>query len=207
MRRRNRVIRKKDTAFSCGFRKCRIIPAGLVLVSAVTAAMLMPGCGEDGKSGNIIDNRLTFQLEGGAELTVGKSWAICCGEWEPGYRPDHTLKIFFYDPLMSQGMWKLFIDLSVGEEGGEYDFPVSSSVMQMFIFDIDSGYEFSSGEPESSGTITINEIDCGPPLRLSFSINASIGSEYAGIAPMIVIGDFECTIESNESLFGCDFGI
>ena len=76
------------------------------------------------------------------------------------------------------------------------------------LVDQEAGSRALSGdEEESSGTVTINSLDYGPPLSVSLTIDATIGSEFH-LGPIVYVsGTFSATIHSNPSPLGCDFAL
>jgi hypothetical protein len=194
----------------------------MLLVSLVGILLLgIVGCGDDDPSDpgngipdNTITNNLTFTRQNGTPLVMGTDYAICCGIWEPGFNDNNTLKIFFYDPLLwtnpsqAESFWKLFIIKNKLQIDSSYDFPTSAeSPLRMFLVDASSGNEISGDEEESSGTITIERLRCGPPVRIKFTIDVVLGSEFHLAPTVSVTGTFTATIYSNPSPLGCDFGM
>jgi hypothetical protein len=57
-----------------------------------------------------------------------------------------------------------------------------------------SNQENSSMEEESTGTMTIDELACGDEGRVSFSIEATLGSEYIDGRPVEVEGSFSSPV-------------
>lgn len=183
--------------------------------------ILVAGCGEDdspagtGSGGdNLVRNNLSFMRQEGTSLAMGIDYAICCGTWEEGYIDRNTLKIFFYDPLLwsdpesADSFWKLFILVDELTLGSPYSFPTDfDGPVKVFLGDAVTGNELSGDADDAAGTITINSLHCGPPLRVSLTIDATIGSEFH-LAPTVhVVGSFNAMIYSNPSPLGCDFGM
>lgn len=184
------------------------------LLAAVLIVFLGSSCSKDGNGnftygpfGNEINNALTFEYADGTEITMGEHYAICCGIWEPGYIDKNTLKIFFFDPTWKRSFWKLFIIVDEVHADSTYSLPTVSLPIRMFFVDVDTANELSSSESESSGTITINSLDCGPPVRISLTIDASIASEYGDMPSVDVKGSFDCKIIYNPAAFDCDFSL
>ena len=66
---------------------------------------------------------------------------------------------------------------------------------EMFVFDPDdpkamSGNELSSDREEASGKIVFHKARCSPRPRISFTIHASLGSEYFGLPNLEVDGTY-----------------
>ncbi len=147
-------------------------------------------------------------------LIMGTDYAICCAIWEEGYIDKNTLKIFFYDPLIAtepenaDSFWKLFIIVDEVTVGSQYNFPTAADdPVKVFLVDAVSSNELSGDADDSAGTVTINSLDCGPPLSVSLTIDATIGSEFH-LAPTVHIsGTFNVTIYSNPSPLDCDFAM
>ena len=188
----------------------------LIRLTAVAATIVVLGlsCSDDktsspstGPGSNSISNDLIFEYPNGTEIPMGRSYSICCGIWEPGYIDKNTLKLFFYDPSFQESFWKLFIAIDEIVLDSLYSLPTSGSSVKMFLMDVDSSNELSSDESESSGNITVSLLDCGPPVSVSLTIDATVGSEYGGMPSVNVSGSFSCTIHSNPAPFGCDFSL
>lgn len=164
---------------------------------------------------NTIENQVTFTREDSTTLVMGADCAICCGVWEPGYNDAYAMKIFFYDPELwtnpsgAESFWKLFIVVNGINPGTTYSFPTTlESPFRLFFMDVQKGNELSGAEEESRGSITVEQLTCGPPLKITFSIDAIIGSEYSMGSEVRVTGTFNATVYSNpSSLFGCDFSM
>lgn len=193
----------------------------LFLALVGTLLVCVASCGDDdpaepgtGTPENSVQNELTFTRQNGTPLMMGAEFAICCGAWEPGYDESPTLKIFFYDPLLwtdpnqAESFWKLFIVMDKLGTEQAYDFPTTSeSPLRMFLYDTASRNEVSGEEEESSGTITIERLNCGPPVRIKFTIDAVLGSEYHMGSTVTVTGTFTATVYTNPSSLGCDFAM
>ena len=156
---------------------------------------------------NEIQNNLTFAWESGSEVVMGTDYAICCGIWEPGFNDRNALKIFFYDLSLEQASWKLFIAVDEITIDNPYTLPTDQATLWMFLNDPTSGNELSSTLEGSSGTITINSLDCGPPVTVTVMIDATIASEFFQGPSVKVLGTFSATIFSNPAPFGCDFSL
>ena len=155
---------------------------------------------------NEIQNNLTFTPQDSSEITMGTDYAICCGIWEPGFNDRNALKIFFYDPSLEQASWKLFIAVDEIIINNPHPLPTNQATLLMFLYDPVTGNELSSTLQQSSGNITIDSFDCGPPLTVSITIDATIDSELQGPS-LNVSGTLNATIFSNPAPFGCDFSI
>ena len=187
----------------------------LISVILIIGVIFTLGCGDDDDNStspepqnNQIYDSLVFTREGGGVMSTGADWAICCGVWESGYIEDNTLKILVYDALGQESGFKLFILVDSAEENISYSLPTDgagSAPVSMFINDIPNGNELNSGQPGSVGTFVVNSINCGPPVTLDISINATLDSEAFGSPSVTVSGRFVCEIHSNPATFGCDF--
>ena len=67
--------------------------------------------------------------------------------------------------------------------------------------------ELSSDADASSGTVTVELMECGPPVSIRVTIDAVIGSEFHLGPPVAVTGTFRAVIHQNPASFGCDFSI
>lgn len=184
-----------------------------VTVILMMAAVLALSCSDDDKSPtstgkrNSISNNIAFMYDQIHELTMGSNYAICCGPWEEGYDDTYTLKIFIYDSSFEESFWKLFIAVNEVVVDSLYTLPSTDSPFQLFSVDVDTSNELASNTLDSSGEIRFEQFDCGPPLKISFTIDAVVASEYWDMPSVNVTGSFSCTIYSNPSPFGCDFSM
>ena len=188
----------------------RISISGILILGVIFTL----GCDDDDNStssdpqNNQIYDSLLFTRQGGGIMSTGADWAICCGVWESGYIEDNTLKVLVYDALGQESGFKLFILVDSVEEGFSYGLPTDdpgSAPVSMFINDVPDTNELNSAQGGSSGTIVINSFNCGSPVTLDVSIDATLASETYGEPPVTVNGRFICEIYSNPATFGCDF--
>ena len=193
----------------------------LRFVVLVVVLIIMAACGKDdpptgpGSGGeNAVGNNLSFMRQDGTDLVMGTDYAICCGVWEEGYIDKNTLKILLYDPLLlsdpenMDSFWKLFIIVDEVTLGSAYSFPTANDgPVKVFLVDVVTNNELNGDADDSVGTITIDSLDCGPPLSVSLTIDATIGSEYLHGPTVQISGSFSATVHSNPSPLGCDFAM
>jgi hypothetical protein len=185
----------------------------LLFVCVTLGALLLTGCGDDdnpvnGNNNNEIVNNLVFQREDASNITCGTGCAVCCGIWEPGYIDKNTLKIMFYDTTMQAASWRLFILLDEAQEHSGYVLPTQpagEAPVSMFVYDVSTGNEANSDTEGSSGVITLNSFQCGPPVRANITMNANLGSEFFQGPSIHIQGDFTCVIYDNPAPFECEF--
>jgi hypothetical protein len=184
------------------------------ILSSLIAIVLVSGCGDDDPTGadrNETDNQLVITVDGGGTVAVGADYAVCCADWEPGdERP--TFKILFYDADQVQGGWKLFLVRDKVELGVSY--PVFESsvgldpTLLFFLYDPATGNELSTSGEGASGTITVNEMDCGSPIRISVTFtDVLVPSEFHDAPSIRVSGTLTAVVYENPTDIGCDFGI
>jgi hypothetical protein len=135
---------------------------------------------------------------------------VCCGAWESGFHEDLTFKTFVGD---ASGGWKLFVLADAVTVDSTYAFPTGNwgssgswtgPPVALFFVDPQDGNELSGAESASTGTVTVTALDCGPPARIAFTIDARVASEVGG--PWVeVSGTFSATIPTAPS--GCDFSL
>lgn len=169
------------------------------------------GCGDDSSTnpdGDTVQNSIVFSREDQSEVLVGGARAICCGNWEPGAIDRLAVKVFFYDPGNAAAGWKLFLLLDDVAAGETYSLPTASSdnPEQFFLFvnDVADGNELASDLVESSGTVKVDVVDCGPPLRLDVTVDATLRSEVA-MPAVRAVGRLRVTVHTVP--VQCDFGI
>jgi len=184
----------------------------ILLWSLFSTSLLLAACtavDEEPVGQNTLNDKLVFERQDGSIMVMGGEAAVCCGDWEPG-DARLTLKVLVFDSGLQQSFWKLFLVLEDAEPGSTYTFPSSpSSTAHLFVGDVGtygSGQvenEISSSLQNSSGWVRIEEFDCGPPLRVSFTIEANLASEFHLGSSVEVIGTFSADIED---LAPCTFG-
>jgi hypothetical protein len=166
-------------------------------------------CGDDDPvtpGQNQIVNSLSAVRESGSEITLGASYAICCGPWEsPDERP--TLKILVYDPDLVQA--SLLLGLPLATVSAETTLTLPSNGIEknflVFLADSATGNEVSSDQDDASGSLTVEVLDCGPPLRIELTMDAILGSEFQLGERVWMTGSFQATVYYNPAPFGCDF--
>ena len=177
------------------------------------AWLWLPGCNDD-NSPNDIQDQLAFVRQDGSTMVMGSSLAICCGIWEPGFNDTPVLKIVYYDLTLAKSSWRLFIPFEAAVVGTTYSFPTGpENSVAMFMVDVGDGLsggvvnELSSDQDDASGSITITSLECGPPLRISLTIDATITSEFHLAPHVTVSGSYSATVHFNPSPLGCDFSL
>ncbi len=185
-----------------------------LILSILIAIPFLPGCDDDDPAGveqNEIDNQVVITVEGGGTVAVGTDYAVCCADWEPGDERA-TFKILFYDPALELGGWKLFLVRDKVEVGTPYSvFEASTGTdptLLFFLVDPATSNELSSSEEGASGTITVEEMDCGSPKRIRVTFtDVTVPSEFQDAPSVHVSGTLEAVVYENPTDLGCDFGI
>ena len=168
--------------------------------SKPTAPFLLAGV-------NSVSDGLRFTRSDATPIPMGRTYVVCCSTWEPGYINRETIKIFFYDPTKANSYWKIFVipDEVLGDS--VFTLPTPSAgdgPVAIFVNDVGTGNEASGEEAGSSGTVTIHSLSCGPPTRIDATVDALLGSEFAGRDPIRVRGRFTATVYHNS--IACIFG-
>ncbi|MBC8425293.1 hypothetical protein H8E07_14320 [bacterium] len=189
----------------------------LLLLACAIPLLFVAACDDDAASpaaGNVIQNALVFTREDGTDLVMGVESVICCGPWDHVAPGVDVQKITFFDPLLAtdpenaDSFWTLFLVVDELVMGNDYVFPTpAESPFKLFFFDATTGNELSGDMTDSVGTLTVDILDCGPPWRVTLTIDATIGSEYH-LAPTVdVSGTFSATIRDNPYTGDCEFGM
>jgi hypothetical protein len=77
-----------------------------------------------------------------------------------------------------------------------------------FLYDPATGNELSTSGEGASGTITVNEMDCGSPIRISVTFtDVLVPSEFHDAPSIRVSGTLTAVVYENPTDIGCDFGI
>jgi hypothetical protein len=188
----------------------REIVLGIWFMLAVL--VLGAGCGDDEPIDtalvNEIDNNLTFTRPDSSEILMGSEYAICCGIWEAEFIDKNTLKILFFDTSHQRSGWKLFLIVDEIQVGETYSFPTdTNSPLKMFVIDASDQNELSSDDDASTGTVTVELMECGPPVRIQVAVDVVLGSAFHLGPPVSVSGSFRAIVYENPASFGCDFSM
>ena len=174
-----------------------VLAAGLVCLacstSKPTAPIVRPGS-------NSIADGFTFTRDDSTTIFMGRSHAVCCSTWEAGYINRETVKVFYYDNTKTRSSWKMFVipEEAVGDSVFLLPTPeAGQGPVMLFVYDVDTGNEASSVQQASSGTVTIHSLSCGPPTQIDATIDAVLGSEFAGGSRVHVRGRFTATVYTN----------
>ena len=172
---------------------------------------LVVACNEHHKPGTIpivpppvpyetaIADSLVFTRAGsGTGLSMGESTLVCCGLYDPGFVNERAMRIVFYDPALSKPGWDFVVLLDRAQAGAVINLPTvvvpPSKVPAVSMFVADLGNDLNSDDNNSTGTITVHSFSCdGRGMQLYFSVDATLGSEFAGGATMDVHGAFRAT--------------
>ena len=119
-----------------------------------------------------------------------------------------TVKILYYDNTKARSTWKMFVIPDEMTQDSVFSLPTPAAgqgPVMLFVYDVGTGNEASSVEQGSSGTVTIHSLSCGPPTRIDATIDAYLGSEFAGGGRIRVRGRFTATVYTNP--IACDFSM
>jgi len=174
-----------------------LLTAVLVFICFVMA------CGSDdpvtGPGPPKIDDNLDFTRQDETPMNTGTDYWFACGAREAGYDDTFVLKVLCFGESLEESFWTLDIVVDDVEMDTSYTFPTGEANPAWFlIVDGSTSNELNSYTQESSGTITFTLLDCGPPLRVDFTVDCTVGSEYWDAPSVDVSGDFSCTVYSTQ---------
>jgi hypothetical protein len=168
-------------------------------VSALLLAVL--GCGDSTESptGPEPVNDLVFTREDQSQIAFPNdaSLFVWCGPWEEGFVPTPSLQILFGSPGPAAPYWHLRAVVADVTPGQPLTFPnefVFDQPKDVDVFVGDPPNELSTQAGGSSGSLTFQELQCGAGGRVSFTIDAVIGSEFGDGPPVSVTGSFSAPI-------------
>ncbi|TMQ58889.1 MAG: hypothetical protein E6K76_06615 [Candidatus Eisenbacteria bacterium] len=184
-------------------------------LAVLAASLACLGCGSNKPTtpirppgSNSISDGFTFTREDSTTILMGRTHAVCCSLWEPGYINRETVKILYYDNTKARSTWKMFVIPDEMTQDSVFSLPTPAAgqgPVMVFVYDVGTGNEASSVEQGSSGTVTIHSLSCGPPTRIDATIDAFLGSEFAGGGRIRVRGRFTATVYTNP--IACDFSM
>lgn len=164
-------------------------------LSILAGALVIGACGDNPAGGTDARSSLVFTREDGTLAEVGQRYFVWCGEWEPGEVA--TPAVHVSNMTLAEAGWMLrAVRADVGG-GATITFPNDFIFDQpegalLFINDRDN--ELSTAEPESSGSITFQEVSCERGGTVRFSVDAVVGSEFGDGPTMRVTGSFRGTV-------------
>jgi hypothetical protein len=147
----------------------------------------------------VIADSLVFTRADSTVLTMGATPLVCCGLYDPSFVNERAMRIVFYDdPANQLPGWQILILIDRAQAGDTTTLPTAvvppSRVPYVSMFVADIGNDLSSDTEESSGTITVHSFSCSATtIQVDFSVDAVLGSEYAGGPAMRVQGTFRAT--------------
>jgi len=166
-----------------------------------TAPIVPPG------NNSVVDG-FTFTRQDSTPIFMGHSHAVCCSTWEAGFINRETVKVFYYDNTKTRSSWKMFVIPDEVAGASVFSLPTPEAgqgPVMLFVYDVDTGNEASSVQQGSSGTVTIHSLSCGPPTQIDATIDADLGSEFAGGGRVHVRGRFTATVYTNS--ISCAFSM
>lgn len=145
-----------------------------------------------------IQDSLVFTGAGSTRIEMGTAHLACCGLYDPSFVNERAMRIVLYDPAAVKAGWQILILIDRAQAGAATTLPTAvvppSKVPYVSMFATDGAAEWSSDTDESSGTITVHSFGSDArSFHVDFSVDATLGSELAGGAPIGVKGTFKAT--------------
>jgi hypothetical protein len=184
-------------------RKIRGGPA--VPLALAAAAMLSAGCDKHHASSapappveTVVADSLVFQRADSSVVAMGETPLVCCGLYDPGFVNERAMRVVFYDPANQMPGWQILILIDRAQPGATTTLPTEvvapSKVAAVSMFVADFGNDLSSDAEDSGGIIVVHSFRCtATTIEIEFSVDAVLGSEYAGGPSMRVHGTFQAT--------------
>ena len=174
----------------------------LLLVIALVAA-----CHSGGRRNPVAPGPVTFSVTdslaftragSSTPLVMGTTPLVCCGLYDPSFVNEPAMRIVMYDPAAQKPGWQILILTNRAQAGAVTTLPTAvvapSKVPHVSMFVADIGNELSSDTQESTGTITVLSFMCSATaIHIDFSVDATLGSEFANAPSMDVQGTFRAT--------------
>jgi hypothetical protein len=178
----------------------------------LAAAVLFTACGEDdgpNAPGSAVEvaiiDSLVFTRADSSRVTMGVIPLVCCGPYDPGFVNERAMRIVFYDPANLLPGWQILVLTDRALAGEFTTLPTTvvppSQVPFVSLFVAGIGNALSSDTQDSSGTITVHSFECdAAAIRIDFSVDAVLGSEFGGGPSMRVQGTFEATFPAQSCM-------
>ncbi len=168
------------------------------------AAVLSVACGKDDEPNapepvtTTVADSLVFKRADSTTVEMGATPFVCCGLYDPGFVNERAMRIVMYDPANQKPGWQVLVLIDRAQAGATTTLPTAvvppSKVEYVSMFVADLGNELASDTDESSGTIVVRSFSCSATaIQIDFSVDAILGSEFAGAPQMRVQGTFQAT--------------
>jgi len=184
--------------------RTRVVHASARLFLA--SAALLVACHKDSPNApepvpaTVVTDSLVFTRPGDstAIVVMGTTPLVCCGLYDRSFVNERAMRIVLFDPANQKAGWQILILVDRAQAGATVTLPTTvvapSKVPYVSMFVADFGNELSSDTEESSGTITVHSFSCSSAaIRIDFSVDATLGSEFADAPAMDVKGTFQAT--------------
>ena len=150
----------------------------------------------EGAAGLRVRDRLTWSHPGGTPVTFPRDVRVWCGRWE---RDVKVPSIHVRVGSRTAPRWELNAVVADVKRRPVVRLPHS------FVFDRPTGAqlfatdgrnELNSDTDPSSGRIRFQRVSCGRRLRIAFTFDGRIGSEFGDGEPLVVRGSFSASAQS-----------
>jgi len=174
------------------------IASAVFFFASVAVLSMFMGCGDDGGTTCTTcgsENELVFTREDTSEIAFPSSAEafVWCEDWEAETVEVPALHIWFGSTDPEEPYWSIRAVVADIELDQPLSFPIifvwdQPEGVEMFLNDPPN--ELSSGQSESSGTITFHVLPCPGGNTVEFTIDAVLGSELGDLSPVAVTGYF-----------------
>ena len=164
-----------------------------LIACGVTAGAAAPA---DGAAGLRVRDRLAWSHPDGTPVAFRPDVRVWCGRWE---RDVKVPSIHVRVGARTAPRWELNAVVADVKRRPVVRLPHS------FVFDHPTGAqlfatdgrnELNSDTDPSSGRIRFQRVGCGKRLRVAFSLNGRVGSEFGDGEPLLVRGSFSASARS-----------
>ncbi len=176
----------------------------MCLTLSVSVLVALSGCSDEQPTAPVpvdTQNSLVFTRENQTQIVFPGTATlyVWCGPWESGSVNTPTVHVRYGGPTANDPFWQLSAVVSDVRLGQALQFPnrfVFDQPKGADIFLFDPSNELSSQADGSSGSITFQRLTCstGADGVVEFSMNARIGSEFAGGPSVTAIGTFRSRV-------------
>lgn len=172
------------------------------MLAAIITLLSVSACSDNTTApspSSVSENTLVFTRADQSKMTFvnGSQLVAWCGPWETGLIPTPAVHIRFSGPSARDPGWTLTAVVADVKIGTPLTFPndfIFDNPKKADLFILDYPNELSTTRPQSSGSVTFQQLNCTTGGRVEFSIAATVGSEFSNGPSVSVAGKVNAAI-------------